>query len=354
MSHNLRSAYPDPGHVTYRLLRWFGKPILALRFAGHIVYWPGDSDINYTSPWAGAAWKPNFFLNNAKNVDKFERISFETFWALLQTPDTGLMSATIYDYMDKKPESDRDIWYRDFVPKYRVLPPKKLPPGVEFGLSYTTITIHGPKYIRWLLKQFTIAGGKTKKVRLSHINESFDDDVDIVVNCTGINSRKFGGVQDDTVFPTRGQTVVVWAPHIKTLYYRSDTDHSSYVIPREDGEVILGGTFDENNLNERPDSKTAESIIHRCVELCPELTLGGTNALKIISHNVGRQPTRIGGIRLEIETRKNAKGKNVIICHNYGHHSYGYSSSWGSCLKAFELIEAAIANERRNERCTKL
>ncbi|CAG8593871.1 15875_t:CDS:2, partial [Racocetra fulgida] len=162
-------------------------------------HWPGDSDINYTSPWAGAAWKPNFYLNNAKNVDKFERISFETFWALLQTPDTGLMSATIYDYMDKKPELNRDVWYREFVPK----------------------------------------------VHLSHINESFDDDVDIVVNCTGINARTFGGVQDE--------------------------------------------------------------------KLCPELTLGvSTHALKIISHNVGRQPTRIGGIRLEIEIRKNDKGKNII------------------------------------------
>ncbi|CAG8787945.1 813_t:CDS:2, partial [Dentiscutata erythropus] len=306
-------------------------------------HWPGDSDINYTSPWAGAAWRPHFYLDNIKNVDKFERISFKAFWTLMHTPDTGLMSATIYDYMDKKPELSQDGWLKEFVPKFRVLPQRKLPPGVEFGLSYTTITIHGPRYIRWLLKQFVCAGGKIKKVHLSHINESFEDDVDIVVNCTGLNARTFGGVQDDTVIPTRGQTVIVWAPHVKTIYYRS-----------KDGEVVLGGTLEENDLNDRPDSKTAELIIQRCIELCPELTLGkGVQALKIISHNVGRRPTRVDGIRLEIETIKNDQGKDIVICHNYGHHTYGYSSSWGSCLEAFELIEAAmsnITNERKNEK----
>ncbi|RIB16659.1 hypothetical protein C2G38_1969910 [Gigaspora rosea] len=311
-------------------------------------HWPGDSNINYTSPWAGAAWRPHFYLYPKKNVDKFERISFKAFWSLLQIPDTGLMSTTIYDYMDKKPVVYRSDWFKEF---FRVLPPYKLPPGVEFGLSYTTITINGPKYIRWLLKQFTIAGGKIKKVRLSHINESFDDDVDIVVNCTGIGARTFGGVQDSTVFPTRGQTVTVWAPHIKTSCFRSKFNCITYIIPREDGEVVLGGTYEENNLNEKPNLKTTESIIQRCRELCPELTSSkGAHALKILSYEVGLRPSRIDGIRLEIEEKKNSKGKDIIICHNYGHHSYGYSSSWGSCLEAFELIEAAITNERGNEK----
>lgn len=75
---------------------------------------------------------------------------------------------------------------------------------------------------------------------------------------------------------------------------------------------------------EAPDPKVAESIIERCIKLCPELTFGkGAESLEIKSHNVGLRPSRIGGIRVEVEMRKNPKDKNVIVCHNYGHRSYG-------------------------------
>ncbi|CAG8562602.1 3638_t:CDS:2, partial [Racocetra fulgida] len=49
-------------------------------------HWPGDLDINYSSPWAVA------------------------------NPETGLMRVQIRDYMDKKPDSS-DIWFKDFVPE---------------------------------------------------------------------------------------------------------------------------------------------------------------------------------------------------------------------------------------------
>ena len=73
-----------------------------------------------------------------------------------------------------------------------------------------------PKYLRWLLNQFTNAGGAIKKAHLNHLNDAFEPDADIIVNCTGINARTFGGVEDDKVFPTRGQLVASWAPHVKT------------------------------------------------------------------------------------------------------------------------------------------
>lgn len=77
------------------------------------------------------------------------------------------------------------------------------------------VSMDVPKYLRWLLNQFTNAGGKTEKVHLNHLNDAFEPGVDIIVNCTGINARTFGGVDDDKVFPIRGQLVAVWAPHVK-------------------------------------------------------------------------------------------------------------------------------------------
>lgn len=58
------------------------------------------------------------------------------------------------------------------------------------------------------------------KRALAHISEAFDLgdgqlSVDAVVNCTGLGARYLGGVEDHQVYPTRGQTVVAYAPSIK-------------------------------------------------------------------------------------------------------------------------------------------
>ncbi|CAG8498468.1 2762_t:CDS:2 [Acaulospora colombiana] len=205
-------------------------------------HWPGDFDINYSSPWATATWRAN------PNIDDevvHGKISWNEFWKLSETPEIGLMRVKIYDFMDKKPELERDMWFKDLVPEFRVIPPEELPSGVEYGLSYTTVSLNVQKYLHWLLHQFTTNGGVSKKVHLSHIDESFydSDDVGVVVNCSGVSARTLGGVADTTVLPSRGQTVSVWAPHIKTVYILSNRDSFTFIVPRESGEVILGGTM---------------------------------------------------------------------------------------------------------------
>ncbi|CAG8559420.1 6706_t:CDS:2 [Racocetra persica] len=126
-------------------------------------YWPSDLNINYSSPWAAAAWRANLHIDDKR------------------VHETGLMRVQIYNFMNKKPELKGDIWFRDFVPEFRVIPPKELPSGVEYRVSYTT-------------------------VYLSHINESFfdDDDINVVINCIGVNAKTFGGVMDTPVFPSHG------------------------------------------------------------------------------------------------------------------------------------------------------
>ncbi|CAG8489159.1 4505_t:CDS:2, partial [Acaulospora colombiana] len=225
-------------------------------------HFPGDSSVNYSSPWAGADWRPE--LTCDPDISKFETISFKTLWNLSNFPETGLMRSPSVVYLDKKQKIDGDPWFKNLVPK------------------------------------FIDAGGKLKKVHLSHINEALDEDVDVVVNCTGIGARTLGGIEDKAVFPTRGQTVIVWAPHIKNDFTREGTDYITYIIPRQDGVVVLGGVMGVNDYNEKPEQKTAESIIQRCTALCPELTLG-KEYLQIISNNVGRRPSRTGGLRIESE-----------------------------------------------------
>lgn len=59
-------------------------------------------------------------------------------------------------------------------------------------------------------------GGEIVQRNLGHIDEAFNLAKNpFVINCTGLGARFLGGVNDEAVFPTRGQTIVVKATHIK-------------------------------------------------------------------------------------------------------------------------------------------
>ena len=82
------------------------------------------------------------------------------------------------------------------------------------------MVVNAPHYIQWLLHQFKSGGGTVIRRELSHISDVFDlgdglGSVDAVVNCTGLGARYLDGVNDTKMFPTRGQTVIAYAPHVK-------------------------------------------------------------------------------------------------------------------------------------------
>lgn len=63
------------------------------------------------------------------------------------------------------------------------------------------------------MHRFLSDGGQVKRQTLSCLQEAIPSDADAVVNCTGLGARYL--VDDTKVFPTRGQTVILRAPHIK-------------------------------------------------------------------------------------------------------------------------------------------
>lgn len=101
-------------------------------------------------------------------------------------------------------------------------------------LVICVVLINSPHYLTWLLRQFVSMGGKLHRQTLNCISEVFDwtveegerQQVDGVVNCTGLGSLHLGGVKDSCLFPTRGQTVIVKGDHIKktvTCYRKSSS-----------------------------------------------------------------------------------------------------------------------------------
>lgn len=160
------------------------------------------------------------------------------------------------------------------------------------------VVINAPYYIKWLLSEFQRAGGRIKRQTLTHINNVFDVDADAIVSCTGLGAKTLGGVQDTSMFPTRGQTIVVKGPKIRETTTHVGKDYITYVIPRADGTVVLGGTMQKNQSDAQPDEATAKDIYRRVKALAPHITKE-LEPLEIVRHSVGLRPTRVEGPRIE-------------------------------------------------------
>ncbi|QSS58638.1 D-amino acid oxidase [Histoplasma capsulatum] len=239
---------------------------------------------------------------------------------------------------------------------FYVLPREELGPGVDAAISFTSVCINTGIYLPWLVSQCLKNSVVFKRAVFKHIADAASahhsgTKADVVVNCTGLSSRKLGGVEDLKLLPARGQIVVVRNdPGIMTSISGSDDgdDEVCYIMNRAaGGGTILGGTYQKNNWESQPDPSTAVRIMKRCVDLCPNLVgkdangkQRGIEGLDIIRHGVGLRPLREGGVRMETETIG-----NVIIVHNYGHGGFGYQASWGCSAAAAKMVREALGKK---------
>lgn len=104
------------------------------------------------------------------------------------------------------------------------------------------------------------------------------------------------------------------------------------------GGTILGGTYQPNNWDPKPDCDLGERIVARCIELEPDLVKGiGAEGVDIIGHGVGFRPARVGGTRVEAEMLGGLR-----IVHNYGHGGSGYLASYGCAGEVAELVRKSL------------
>ncbi|KAG1140651.1 hypothetical protein G6F37_006417 [Rhizopus arrhizus] len=320
------------------LLRSGHKDVLII--AKHL---PGDLSSEYTSAWAGAS-----IITCAEHDDyrlhEIDLDSKKEFAYLADNvPEAHVIRTNAVQYLRDSNMSDKEAyWTKKLYDNFQIIPKKDLIAGASHGYSFSSFTANVPKYLKWLLETFKSLGGRIERRSVESIEQVIRQyqKADIVINCTGLGSSKLKDVEDTTLCPVRGQTVLVHAPHIKTQYYDDDSVCWTYIIPRDDGQVICGGTIDPVNRATAPDQDIAKDILSRVYQLCPQITHGkGPESFKIISHNVGFRPARRDGIRIEKETKFYSDGRKVIVCHNYGHGSHGYQSSWGSSQRVVKLLK---------------
>lgn len=167
---------------------------------------PNNTSINYTSPWAGAHYRPcpgnsPQFIREAdqcrRTYEVFKRIAAEE-------PASSIKFLEAIEHLEAPPPEYLDVTSRKnaygHLEQYRELSKNELPEGVKWGARYWSWTVNSPVYCAHLLRKFILKGGETKQYTLANLLEAFElaSNVKTVVNCSGT------GFNDPRSFIIRG------------------------------------------------------------------------------------------------------------------------------------------------------
>lgn len=276
-----------------------------------------DLPLETTSAVAAAVCYPYLAAPRDK-VIRWSKATYDEFVELSADEESVRLREGSEYLVDATP----DPWWAGAVPDLRRA--TGLPDGFADGWTFTTPVVEMPAYLPYLVRRLEDAGGTLTRAAFS----ALPNHADIVVNCTGLGSRRMAG--DDTLTPVRGQVLYVDQPGLERwLIADKGQDQLTYVVPRAH-DVVVGGTSQAGDWNLSPDPGTAEAMLARAVELVPLL-----GKAEVRSHRVGLRPAR-PAIRCEAST---TNGRLLVHC--YGHGGAGVTVSWGCATEVLSLIQAA-------------
>ncbi|KAG0328949.1 hypothetical protein BG004_002431 [Podila humilis] len=312
---------------------------------------------DYASTKAGAHWRSMCDEDDLR-AQEYDRVSYRTFEELAKEPESGVNIRRAVDYFDHNPTGKNDglPWWSSVVKEF-----EQISGTAEFPIAYAyqTPVITPAVYLHFLMQQFQKAGGKFQHRQLTHIVEAAmwvgtkPKPIKVIVNCTGHKARTLGGVNDQRCYQTRGQTAIVRASWIhETITWISKSGHIMYIIPRSNGEVVLGGSHEPHQASTAVSGTKTTHILKTLIERYPKVLPPGSTAayaanpdlmskFDIVEQKIGFRPSRIGGVRVEVERGYTGYGEQVLIAHNYGHGGAGFQSSWGTAYDLIRLIEQA-------------
>ena len=263
-----------------------------------------------TSSVSAALWFPYLALPRDR-VTAWSAASYEEFLRL--PPESGVR---VRQGAEVLAEPSPDPWWASAVPSFERL--TKIPPGYADGWTFPAPVIDMGVYLPYLQARLNALGGT-----LTHRSLDALPQAPLVVNCSGLGAATLAG--DPSLTPIRGQIMLVEQVGL-TDWWVDDTDaeRPCYVVPRLN-DIVIGGTAQPGDWNDRADPDTARDIRSRAENLVPEL-----RAARTLRHRVGLRPSR-PSVRLEAD-------QNGVI-HCYGHGGAGVTLSWGCATEVTTLIE---------------
>jgi len=161
-----------------------------------------------TSYLAAAVWFPTH-VGPAVRVASWGR---HTYSVLADQAARGVPGVVIREslMLSRDPTGESD--WMAAVGEVRPAEPEELPAGYTHGLRYAVPLVEMPRYLPWLVEEVQARGGKLHTRRVSSLADLVTDEVDGVVNCSGLAARTLVG--DTSVYPVRGQIVRLTNPGI--------------------------------------------------------------------------------------------------------------------------------------------
>ena len=235
---------------------------------GNVTIYAKNLPPDTTSNVAGAWWYPSSVFDQenvtARFTEQFRlacQISHRAFQTLVG-PEYGVRWADTFELLRHEASLQREL-----LGGAQLYPQTEIYRGAEsyFGFPYTrqfsSMLIEPHTYLRALLRDFYIAGGKIVVKEFKTREEVARLRENAIFNCTGLGARAL--FNDDKLIPVRGQ--------LEVLLPQAEVDYcylagGLYMFPRRDG-IILGGTWDHDDWNLNPDPETTTAILDGHAEI---------------------------------------------------------------------------------------
>ncbi|HWS89860.1 MAG TPA: FAD-dependent oxidoreductase [Pyrinomonadaceae bacterium] len=215
-----------------------------------------------TSNVAGALWYPTHVYEPGRVSSTFlerfglaSRLAHREFQSYVG-PEYGVRWLETYTLRtEPEPPGHEPAGGTELYPEIRRYADSRTFSGYSHVRRFTSLMIEPQIYLRALLRDFHVAGGKVVIGELKTREEVARLPERVVFNCTGLGARALFG--DQGMASMRGQIeVLLPQPELDYGYLAN----SLYMFPRADG-VILGGTFEAGNWSMDADEATTTRII---------------------------------------------------------------------------------------------
>ena len=270
--------------------------------------------------------------SNEPRKQSWNKSTFKYLYELLASPlavNLDISLVQMYEIFDDDVE---DPWWKEFVLGFRHVGEEEMKvlhyPAGKKCWCFSTISMSCGPFLKWQLKKFKDNGGVVVQRKLESLQE-IDGIYDIIVNCTGLGSKKL--FNDHHLYAVKGQHVIVRAPWIKHALSH-EVESLVYIIPRRD-VVVLGGIADVGNWSEHVDPVVSRQIMERCCKFIPALSTA-----EVIKEVAGLRPGR-NKVRLEVDE---TAMKTSTVIHNYGHGGQGVTLFRGCAEETVHLVRNCL------------
>lgn len=215
-----------------------------------------------TSNIAGALWHASAAFESSRVTEAFNqqfdlacRISHRAFQGLVGR-DYGVRWTDAFELLTSEGSLQRELECGTMpYPAIQVHRDPQRYFGYPYARQFSTMMIEPHTYLRALMRDFYLAGGKIvvrefrSRQEISRLAES------VIFNCTGLGARTL--FDDQNLIPVRGQLeVLLPQPEVDYCYMSG----AGYMFPRRDG-IILGGTWDRDDWSLAPDPQQTTNIL---------------------------------------------------------------------------------------------